>query len=172
MKRQLPILLVATATLLLAAACGDDAADATPTPSGTPDATSTTARTVTPSPTARSGPIVLQSPTITPSGLRYQDIVVGSGATPQQGQRVTVHYTGYFTDGRKFDSSLDRSQPFTFVLGVGQVIAGWDEGIATMKVGGKRLLYIPAKLAYGSRGQGPIPPDTDLVFEVELLDVR
>ncbi|WP_322818789.1 FKBP-type peptidyl-prolyl cis-trans isomerase [Tepidiforma sp.] len=172
MKRQLPILLVATAALLLAAACGDDDADATPTPSGTPAATSTTARTVTPSPTARSGPIVLQSPTTTATGLRYQDIVVGSGATPQQGQRVTVHYTGYFTDGRKFDSSLDRSQPFTFVLGVGQVIAGWDEGVATMKVGGKRLLYIPAKLAYGSRGQGPIPPDTDLVFEVELLDVR
>lgn len=172
MKRQFPILLVATAALLLAGACGGDDADATPTPNSTAPASSTAARTVTPSPTTRSGPIVLQSPTTTPSGLRYQDIVVGSGATPQQGQRVTVHYTGYFTDGRKFDSSLDRSQPFTFVLGVGQVIAGWDEGIATMKVGGKRLLYIPAKLAYGSRGQGPIPPDTDLIFEVELLDVR
>jgi peptidylprolyl isomerase len=173
MKRAIPLLLAAAAALLLAAACGGDD-DTAPSPStaGTTTATSPAGRTVTPAPTQRTGPITLENPTVTTSGLRYQDLVVGDGPTPQPGQRVTVHYTGYFTDGRKFDSSLDRGQPFTFVLGVGQVIAGWDEGLATMKVGGKRILYIPARLGYGSRGQGPIPPDTDLVFEVELLDVR
>jgi peptidylprolyl isomerase len=160
--------LFSVAALALATACGvaDDGADPPATPQVTPGANGTPPATPPPS------PITLQNPTVTPSGLRYQDIVVGTGPSPEEGQRVTVHYTGYFIDGRKFDSSVDRGQPFTFVIGVGQVIRGWDEGVATMKVGGKRLLYIPANLAYGSRGLGPIPPDTDLIFEVELLEIR
>lgn len=116
--------------------------------------------------------MTLKNPTTTPSGLQYEDIVVGAGATPQKGQRVTVHYTGKFLDGKVFDSSVSRNQPFVFVIGVGQVIKGWDEGVATMKVGGKRNLLIPSALAYGSRGSGPIPGNTDLFFEVELIAVQ
>ncbi|MBI2069645.1 MAG: FKBP-type peptidyl-prolyl cis-trans isomerase [Elusimicrobia bacterium] len=109
----------------------------------------------------------------TPSGLKYTDNVVGAGASPETGQRVTVHYTGTLTNGTKFDSSLDRGQPFAFNIGVGQVIKGWDEGVASMKVGGKRRLYIPAALGYGSRGAGGvIPPNADLIFDVELLGIQ
>jgi len=109
----------------------------------------------------------------TSSGLQYCDIVTGTGASPKTGQEVTVHYTGTLLDGQKFDSSLDRGQPLTIQIGVGQVIKGWDEGLASMKVGGKRLLIIPAELGYGSRGAGGlIPPNAKLVFEVELLSVQ
>jgi len=109
----------------------------------------------------------------TESGLRYEDIVTGTGPSPQSGQEVTVHYTGTLEDGTKFDSSLDRGQPFKFKIGVGQVIKGWDEGVMTMKVGGKRKLVIPPQLGYGARGAGRvIPPNATLVFEVELLDVQ
>jgi FKBP-type peptidyl-prolyl cis-trans isomerase len=109
----------------------------------------------------------------TPSGLQYEDINVGDGVQPQTGQSVVVHYTGTLTDGTKFDSSRDRGQPFSFQLGVGQVIKGWDEGLSTMKVGGRRKLTIPPDLAYGSRGAGGvIPPNATLIFDVELLDVR
>jgi peptidylprolyl isomerase len=108
----------------------------------------------------------------TQSGLKYEDIVVGNGPSPQSGQEVTVHYTGTLENGNKFDSSLDRGKPFTFTIGVGQVIKGWDEGVMTMKVGGKRKLVIPPQLGYGARGVGPIPPNSTLVFEVELLDVK
>jgi FKBP-type peptidyl-prolyl cis-trans isomerase len=110
----------------------------------------------------------------TPSGLRYTDEVVGTGAEPRSGQTAVVHYTGWLTDGKKFDSSKDRGQPFSFPLGQGRVIKGWDEGVATMRVGGKRILTIPPELGYGARGTpgGPIPPNATLKFEVELLDVR
>jgi ketosteroid isomerase-like protein len=109
----------------------------------------------------------------TESGLRYEDIVTGTGPSPQSGQEVTVHYTGTLEDGTKFDSSLDRGQPFKFKIGVGRVIKGWDEGVMTMKVGGKRKLVIPPQLGYGARGAGGvIPPNATLVFEVELLDVQ
>ncbi len=110
---------------------------------------------------------------VTKSGLAYIDEVVGTGAQPQTGNHVTVHYTGYLTDGKKFDSSVDRNTPFTFVIGQGQVIKGWDEGVATMNVGGKRKLIIPSQLGYGSRGAaGVIPPNAELVFDVELLEVK
>ncbi len=108
----------------------------------------------------------------TPSGLKYIDYVVGSGPNPTSGKRVRVHYTGTLADGTKFDSSVDRGRPFEFVIGVGQVIKGWDEGIATMKPGGRRKLIIPPDLGYGSNGTPRIPPNSTLYFEVELLGVN
>jgi peptidylprolyl isomerase len=109
----------------------------------------------------------------TPSGLKYVDLVEGTGASPELGQSVTVHYTGTLEDGKKFDSSVDRGQPFVFQIGMGRVIKGWDEGVMTMKIGGKRKLIIPAALGYGARGAGGvIPPNATLIFEVELLGVK
>jgi len=108
----------------------------------------------------------------TASGLKYTDLVVGKGASPVAGKQVKVHYTGTLENGKKFDSSVDRKEPFSFVIGVGQVIPGWDEGVMTMKVGGKRKLIIPSKLGYGASGAGGIiPPNATLLFDVELLDV-
>jgi FKBP-type peptidyl-prolyl cis-trans isomerase FkpA len=108
----------------------------------------------------------------TPSGLEYEDISVGSGATAKRGTTVSVHYTGWLTSGDKFDSSKDRNEPFSFPVGVQYVIAGWDEGVQGMQVGGVRRLTIPPNLGYGSRGAGGvIPPNSTLVFEVELLEV-
>lgn len=106
-------------------------------------------------------------------GLTYNDTQVGTGTQAQPGNTVSVHYTGWLTDGTKFDSSRDRNQPFSFKLGGGQVIKGWDEGVAGMKVGGKRTLTIPPALGYGARGAGGvIPPNATLKFDVELLDVK
>lgn len=107
----------------------------------------------------------------TTSGLKYIDQVIGKGASPVSGKTVKVHYTGTLANGKKFDSSLDRNQPFDFVIGVGQVIPGWDEGVMSMKVGGRRKLIIPARLGYGARGAGSvIPPNATLYFDVQLLD--
>jgi peptidylprolyl isomerase len=109
----------------------------------------------------------------TPSGLQYIDVVEGTGETPQSGQTVVVHYTGTLQDGTKFDSSRDRNSPFSFPLGLGRVIRGWDEGISTMKVGGQRQLIIPPDLGYGARGAGGvIPPNATLIFDVELLRIN
>jgi len=109
-----------------------------------------------------------------PSGggtLVIEDIVLGTGATAAVGDTVTVHYVGTFTNGTKFDSSYDAGQPYPFRIGAGQVIAGWDQGVPGMKVGGKRRLTIPPSLAYGSQGRGSIPPNTTLVFEIDLLSI-
>ena len=109
-----------------------------------------------------------------PDGLKYTDLVLGKGARPKTGQTVKVHYVGTLTNGTKFDSSRDRGQPFSFALGEGQVIPGWDEGVATMRVGGRRKLIIPPKLGYGEAGAGggTIPPNATLVFDIELLGVQ
>src|ERR1700736_1925817 len=109
----------------------------------------------------------------TSSGLQYEDLIEGTGAEAGAGKQVQVHYTGWLTDGTKFDSSKDRGTPFSCQLGAGGVIKGWDEGVAGMKIGGKRKLMIPAALGYGARGAGGvIPPNADLVFEVELVGIR
>jgi FKBP-type peptidyl-prolyl cis-trans isomerase len=111
--------------------------------------------------------------TKTPNGLQYQDVKVGQGAEAKRGSTAVVHYTGWLTDGKKFDSSRDRGTPFDFEVGAGEVIAGWDLGVAGMKVGGQRKLVIPADLGYGAAGAPPvIPPGATLVFDVELLEVR
>jgi peptidylprolyl isomerase len=118
-----------------------------------------------------------QPVTTTPSGLKIIDLIVGTGPSPKPGQTCVMNYTGWLYDnskkGNKFDSSLDRNQPFSFPIGQHQVIAGWDEGVATMKVGGKRTLIIPPELGYGARGAGGvIPPNATLIFDVELLGVK
>jgi len=107
-----------------------------------------------------------------PNGIKYVDLKVGDGTLAESGMTIAAHYTGWLTNGTKFDSSLDRGQPYSFKLGTGQVIRGWDEGIKGMRVGGKRKLTIPPNLGYGESGMGPIPPNSTLVFEVELVDAK
>jgi peptidylprolyl isomerase len=156
-------------------ACGgernaDNAKPETTTPATTP------AMTPTPSGSgitfAPSLGVDLASMTKTPSGLAYKDVKVGGGPVAKAGQKATVQYTGWLPDGTKFDSSRDRNEPFGFTIGAGQVIKGWDEGVAGMKVGGRRLLVLPPSLGYGEGGTGPIPPNATLVFDVELLGVK
>jgi len=118
-------------------------------------------------PAKKAGPVTL------PSGLQYEVLTVGNGAVAKTGDTVVVHYTGWLLDGTKFDSSLDRNEPFSFTLGQKRVIRGWEEGVLGMQVGEKRMLIIPSELAYGKRGAGGvIPPDATLKFEVELLEIK
>jgi len=122
---------------------------------------------------AEGPPPIEGKPTTTSSGLKYWNVKEGTGATATAGKKVSVHYTGWLTNGTKFDSSVDRNKPFEFTLGAGMVIKGWDEGVEGMKVGGKRRLEIPPNLGYGSRGAGGvIPPNATLIFDVELLGVK
>jgi len=155
MKQQFALTLTLFAILGGASACG------------------TTNKSSTPGTTSTSSPMKVNSqPTTTASGLKYWDIVVGTGATAVAGNTVKVHYSGFLTSGEKFDSSRDRGEPFSFPLGAGQVIKGWDEGVAGMKVGGQRQLRIPPELGYGAAGAGgAIPPNATLIFDVELLGV-
>jgi FKBP-type peptidyl-prolyl cis-trans isomerase len=127
-----------------------------------------------PAKSAASGPSkVSGEPTKTASGLEYWDIKVGTGAVAQTGQHVKVDYTGWLTTGKKFDSSVGTGKPYDFMLGAGQVIKGWDEGVAGMKVGGKRQLHIPPDLAYGEKGYSSlIPPNSTLIFDVQLVDAK
>jgi peptidylprolyl isomerase len=151
MTRRLAVILAVSSVFLAVAGCGGDKSGGAST----------------------SAPMkVTGSPTTTASGLQYWDIVPGTGATAVPGKMVKVHYTGFLTTGEKFDSSRDRGEPFPFSLGAGEVIKGWDEGVAGMKVGGQRQLRIPPGLAYGASGAGgTIPPNATLIFDVELLDV-
>ncbi|NDD27532.1 MAG: FKBP-type peptidyl-prolyl cis-trans isomerase [Proteobacteria bacterium] len=168
MRLSTPVTCLALAALLFAGGCAESTtsqkpAEKAPVTSGAP-ATSTSGA---PAPAA-DGKMVK-----TASGLQYIDTVEGKGASPAAGQTVVVHYTGWLLDGKKFDSSVDREKPFEFVIGQGQVIKGWDEGVASMKVGGKRTLVIPAELGYGSRGAGgAIPPNATLKFDVELIAIK
>jgi peptidylprolyl isomerase len=141
--------------------------------------TAITTETLAPAPIpVTQAPTMTQNPAAdgyitTPSGLKYRDLVVGTGVSPQKGQVVIVDYTGTLTNGKKFDSSRDRGQPFQFTLGIGQVIKGWDEGVGAMRVGGRREFVIPANLAYGSRAVGGvIPANSTLIFDVELLGIK
>jgi peptidylprolyl isomerase len=113
-----------------------------------------------------------ENATTTASGLKYIDEVEGTGASPKIGQNVTVHYTGTLTNGTEFDSSRNKGQPYTFRLGVDPMIKGWDEGLMTMKIGGRRKLLVPPDLGYGARGRSPIPPNATLIFDMELLDAK
>ena len=162
--------LVLAVLIAVGVACSGSESTATPRPAAT--ATPTPAATATPSPTAEVEAGSLSVIT-TPSGLQYKDLTVGTGETAKAGDTAVVHYTGWLEDGTKFDSSLDRGVPFEFVIGQGRVIKGWDEGVASMNVGGKRELTIPSDLAYGDQGIGDvIPPGATLIFEVELIEIR
>jgi FKBP-type peptidyl-prolyl cis-trans isomerase FkpA len=157
--RLLSVLALALALALLFAGCGSPA-----TPAAAPAAADKPAN-------AQAGGPAFPVPTVTQ--LKSEDLKVGTGAEAVNGKKVSVQYTGWLTDGKKFDSSYDRNEPFTFTLGAGGVIKGWDEGVKGMKVGGKRRLTIPADMAYGSRGAGGlIPPGATLVFDVELQGVE
>lgn len=160
MKRTFLFLPAAALAASLLVACGDGP-DPEPTATGTSAATSTTT----------GAPIVLENPTVTASGLKYVDQVVGTGATPTMDSTVTVHYTGKLAvNGEIFDSSVQRGQPASFPMG--GVIKGFSEGLSTMKEGGKRTVFIPAALGYGAAGNRGIPPNADLIFEIELIKVQ
>ncbi len=161
---------LASASVILATACsGESASQAAAEAASADEASSNANRSVTmpEGPPEVSGDIVE-----TPSGLRYIVIDEGDGRMPEPGERVRVHYTGWLTTGHQFDSSVDGGQPFVFNVGRGSVIRGWDEGVAMMKVGGKRRLIVPPELGYGESGRGPIPPGATLVFDVELLGIE
>ena len=165
--------LLAVLSCLLVVACGY-ADPGTTAATGGAAGTDVPTPTPSPSPSASPGGDDFNAgaglPVVTlPDGLKYIDLTVGTGKAPAKGDSITVQYTGWLTNGKKFDSSRDRGQPATFQIGVGAVIPGWDEGVITMKVGGKRKLIIPPDLGYGSQAQGAIPANSTLVFEVELI---
>lgn len=163
MMRLILVSVTLIASLVLFAACGDDGEEEV-LPTITPPATEPATEGVLPS--------VSGEATVTDSGLQIIEIEAGSGDEAVAGQTVSIHYTGYLADGTKFDSSLDRGQPLTFVLGAGQMIPGFDEGVAGMRVGDKRRLILPPDLAYGPQGRPPlIPPNAELTFDVELMEI-
>jgi peptidylprolyl isomerase len=176
MRPRLFLVAALPATLLFAASCGGDDDDATPTAAASSAASpkpTTAEKSPATAASTTSGAIVLKNPTTTASGLKYEDIVVGTGATAAAGKTVSVTYVGTFVSGKKFDASADHGgAPFTFILGQGQVIKGWDEGVAGMKVGGKRYLEIPPDLGYGPRDYQSIPGGSTLLFEVNLVAVK
>ncbi|MFB3053049.1 MAG: FKBP-type peptidyl-prolyl cis-trans isomerase [Dehalococcoidia bacterium] len=154
------------ATAIVLAACGGGGQ--TPALTCNPATPATNGGDMTDGP-----PPVEGKPITTGSGLQFCEIEQGKGEAPKASETIVVHYTGWLeSDGTKFDSSVDRGTPFSFTIGEGRVIGGWDEGLATMQVGGKRRLIIPPDLAYGKSGQGPIPPNATLIFDVELLEIR
>lgn len=163
-----PILIAVLLVLFVLNGDSGDDSTVTATPTPAPQATPT------PVPAGEGPPELDAEPTLTDSGLGIIDIEPGTGETPEEGQTLVVNYTGWLSDtGAKFDSSLDRGTPFEFTLGIGAVIQGWDEGLATMEVGGKRRLIIPSELAYGEVGSPPlIPPNSELTFDVELLEIK
>ena len=161
---------LATAVLLLAVGC-QQSSTTTSGGDATGGKTASTSTTET-APATTAAPSAVGQEVTMPNGLKYVDLIVGSGATAETGKRVAVHYTGWLTDNTKFDSSLDRGQPYPFTLGAREVIQGWDEGIKGMRIGGKRKLTIPPDLGYGASGYGPIPANATLIFEVELMGVN
>jgi peptidylprolyl isomerase len=170
------LVLILTALMLIAfIGCNDATEEGTveETPSEKPAATDSAAQQPQLQKLSAELPQISGDTITTETGLKYIDMKVGDGASPATGQTCVMHYTGWLTDGKKFDSSRDRGQPFPFPIGQGRVIKGWDEGVASMKVGGQRLLIIPAELGYGMRGSPPvIPPKATLVFDVELLELK
>lgn len=170
-------LLLACCVLLIVAQLGGNRNDSAIAAELPPPALSEIAQTLVVAKTPTNAPTAApttEKPKMkqTDSGLQYVDVVEGTGDSPKTGQTVVVHYTGTLQNGTKFDSSRDRGQPFSFKIGVGQVIKGWDEGVGSMKVGGQRQLVIPPDLGYGARGIGPIPPNSTLLFDVELLQIN
>jgi FKBP-type peptidyl-prolyl cis-trans isomerase len=184
--RQTILLASSSLLLLIAAGCSGYNQVSSGPPAAATQAVTALAQAATPPPACASTPAAIPSviagvPQIpssaqtvtTSSGLRYADLNPGNGDVAKAGQTATVQYTGWLPDGTKFDSSVDRNQPFSFPLGGGQVIKGWDEGVAGMKVGGERLLIVPPNLGYGNRGAGGvIPPCATLIFDVRLLGVK
>jgi FKBP-type peptidyl-prolyl cis-trans isomerase len=169
-----PAYALALAAAVLTAGCNETKTETTSTSSTTTSATITPSTTsAAPGGGAAGGASEGGKVHKLPSGLQYEDLVVGSGKMAEAGMNVSVNYTGWRTDGFKFDSSYDRGEPIKFQLGNGEMIKGWDEGVKGMRIGGKRKLTIPPDMAYGSEGRGSvIPPNSTLVFEVELVDVR
>lgn len=165
-------LMIACCSMVACTPTGDTQQNSSAGQTTTPAVVATAdSQTTTPTPTTATDN---KNVVTTPSGLKYVDLKVGTGATPKAGQTISVHYTGTLENGTKFDSSRDRNEPIEFQLGAGQVIPGWDEGLSTMKVGGRRQLIIPPQLGYGAQGAGGgvIPPNATLIFDVELVGVK